>query len=627
MKKIIILSLLFVVQQHLLANESAIFIEINEFANFKEIQQLSAGDAVNRVKSQFGSKYSVKFLNSKMDGTPLFPTSANIKKVLSEKNKKKLIFIHSHLMIDNKEALIVCADSKTGTSSSFIKNVDFTTDQAITIIQTGDINPEKKEAFRKSFSNVNGFVILLGKPHELTDIIKIYASPTDSWKDSLLEYSRKNDLTLSGKSSFISNKEIDKEKKNCLQAKKEAEQAESPKLSPSLYSSATMKMQLLTKNSPNDKNQAYFAWKDTVQSFYQSKADSLLKSLDEKSRELKYDVLKNYSHPKWKQLVSSIEKSKKLYEEKQYKESADQTTESISLLRNIYQDVTQNLLELIKQSDNKNSQGLIQSLVSLEPFYKLKYAFAGQKYINEAGIEFVFIPPGKFIMGSPATEAGHEGDEKQHEVNITKGFYLSVSEISENQWRQVMGLNYQSEQKVSSESESNSLGSQFPQRVSWREAHKYCQVLSSNSKLTYRLPTEAEWEYAARAGSNEAFSSGSILKPEEAVTKESRKAAQPAECKSTKANAWGLYDMHGNLWEWCSDWSFIYENKAVSDPQGPSEEFARENELDMKVVRGGSYDDPALKARSANRWEYSPSVTSKIIGFRIVLELNNKDKK
>jgi formylglycine-generating enzyme required for sulfatase activity len=224
------------------------------------------------------------------------------------------------------------------------------------------------------------------------------------------------------------------------------------------------------------------------------------------------------------------------------------------------------------------------------------------------------------MMGSPKGEEGREWDEDQHQVTITKDFYMSTSEITEDQFRQVMGMSYKPEQGVHANDSALTHMAQNPIRISWQEAVKFCKTLSKLEGNVYRLPTEAEWEYACRANSTQAFNTGNTISISQATTKESN-LSSPAKCSSKPANAWGLYDMHGNVWEWCSDWSFMYNSSPASDPQGPTEEFANENELDMKVVRGGSYDDPAIKARSANRWEYSPSVTSKSIGFRIVLEL------
>ena len=250
----------------------------------------------------------------------------------------------------------------------------------------------------------------------------------------------------------------------------------------------------------------------------------------------------------------------------------------------------------------------------------MKYGYTGYNFKNSKMIDMVYIPAGQFMMGSPEGEEGREWDENQRNITISKSFYMSACEITEDHFRQVMGMNYKPEQGVHANDESLVRIANNPIRVSWEEAVKFCKALSKQEGLTYRLPTEAEWEYACRAGNQLSFNTGRTISTDQALTKENN-LSTPDKCASKPANAWGLHDMHGNVWEWCSDWSFTYDAQKTKDPQGPSEDFASENELDMKIVRGGSFDDPAIKARSANRWEYSPSVTSQSIGFRIVLEL------
>ena len=624
MKKYVLILLIYVVQQYLPAENSAVVIDINEFANFSEIEKPSAVSAVKELKKQFGSRYPVTGFSSQQDGTPNFPIYRNIKKVLNAGTDKQFLFVRTHFFIDGNQLLITCADSKKADSASFIKSTDFKSKSAILILQSPvAVNDQMKKAFKDSFDNFHGLALLAEKI-EIDFWLALYKKPVDEWKIPALE-KIKQGHTLTGKAIDLSQQDIQKLKENCFRAKKDAESASAAKLATASFTSASMKLQLLDQTKTNDPVQKYFTWVNIKESFEKSRAEALQKSFSLNSDIMKAEILKDFGHPSWNQMVKFKENSDKAFKANDFKLAGDEILKAVKTLNQIFEDVTKNLQTLIKnarQKDNSDSSaGLIKSLISLRPELKLEFAYPGQEFINQAGIKFVYIPAGKFTMGSPSTEAGHEGDETLHEVTISKGFYMSVTEISENQWQQVMGLNYLSDQKISPSDTSNNLGSNYPKKVSWREADKFCKQLGNKEKLNYRLPTEAEWEYAARAGSTKAFSFGDVLTPNQAVTKESRQEVSPNQCGSTGPNAWGLYDMHGNLWEWCSDWSYIYENKAQKDPAGPSDKFAREEELDMKIVRGGSFDDPAIKARSANRWEYSPSVTSKIIGFRIILEL------
>lgn len=624
MIKYILIFSITVVQQFLSADNSAVVIDINEFANFSEIEKPSTESAVKKLKKQFGSRFPVISFSSQQDGTPNFPIQRNIKKVITAGAGKQILFVKTHFVVDGKQLLITCADSKKDDSVSFIKSTDFKTKSAILILQSPvAVNEQMIKAFKNSFENFNGLALLAEKI-DFEFWLTLYKKPAEEWKIPALEKIKQGN-TLTGKAISLSQQDIQKLKENCFLAKKDAENASAANLATATFTSATMKLQLLDEAKTNDPVQKYFIWVNITESFEKSRAEALQKSFSRISQTMKAETLKDFGHPSWSQMIKLKESSVKSFKDQNFKVAGDEILKASETLKKIFDDVTKNLQTLIKNAREKgnsdSSAGLINSLISLRPELKLEFAFPGQEYINNAGIKFVYIPAGKFTMGSPTTEAGHEGDETQHEVTISKGFYMSTTEISENQWQQVMGLNYLSDQKISPSEINNSLGSNYPKNVSWREAVKFCQQLSKKEKLTYRLPTEAEWEYCARAGSTKAFSLGDVLTPNQAVTKESRQKLSPNPCGSTGPNAWGLYDMHGNLWEWCSDWSYIYENNAQTDPVGPSDKFAREEELDMKIVRGGSFDDPAIKARSANRWEYSPSVTSKIIGFRIILEL------
>jgi formylglycine-generating enzyme required for sulfatase activity len=169
------------------------------------------------------------------------------------------------------------------------------------------------------------------------------------------------------------------------------------------------------------------------------------------------------------------------------------------------------------------------------------------------------------------------------------------------------------------------IGADLPMHsIRWDEAVAFCRALTARDSRSYRLPTEAEWEYACRAGTSSAFNTGSEgLSGTEADIDDGTNTARlaPAPAGSTgHANTWGLRDMHGNVWEWCADWSAPYPSGAVSDPTGPSDSQMTQSELALKTVRGGGWNAPGGSARSANRWENSPAVGTNYIGFRVVLD-------
>jgi formylglycine-generating enzyme required for sulfatase activity len=181
---------------------------------------------------------------------------------------------------------------------------------------------------------------------------------------------------------------------------------------------------------------------------------------------------------------------------------------------------------------------------------------------NPLGMKLNLIPPGEFAMGSPKSEPGRWDDETQHLVKITKPFYLSAHEVTQAQYEQVMGKN-PSYFSVSGNGKGRVSGdtSQLPvERVSWNDAVEFCRKLSDEEGVEYRLPTEAEWEYACRAGTTTAYSFGNDV----AQLGEYAWYADNSENTShavgeKKPNAWGLYDMHGNVWEWCQDWFGPYD--------------------------------------------------------------------
>lgn len=253
---------------------------------------------------------------------------------------------------------------------------------------------------------------------------------------------------------------------------------------------------------------------------------------------------------------------------------------------------------------------LLISLVSQE-------AVAGDKahnrrtFTNSIGMKFVLIPAGSFVMGSPPDEPGRGDDEKQHRVTLTKGFYMSVTEVTQGQWRQVMGNN---------PSHFQDCGADCPvEFVSWNDCQEFVKRLNQREGGNrYRLPTEAEWEYTCRAGSTTALANGSISKtgcghdPNLDVMGWycGNSGKKPHPVTQRKPNAFGLYDMHGNIWEWCQDWYGPYPSGHVSDPTGPSSGSVR-------VLRGGGWHEDVEGCRSALRVGRPPTSRAGTLGFRL----------
>ena len=213
--------------------------------------------------------------------------------------------------------------------------------------------------------------------------------------------------------------------------------------------------------------------------------------------------------------------------------------------------------------------------------------------------DLVLIQSGKFLMGSPITEPGRNEDEIQHDVTITKPFYLGKFEVSQDQWENIMG---------DFPDPTINKGSNLPvSGLSWNDCQDFIKKLNENTTGGYRLPTEAEWEYACRAGAKTAYSFGETLTNMDANLFDT--GAKPL--GSYNPNAFGLYDMHGNVWEWCNDWKEKYSANAETDPQGPLSGTEH-------VLRGGSFINLLPSGRSSNRFTlYSETYKNHYYGFRL----------
>jgi len=213
------------------------------------------------------------------------------------------------------------------------------------------------------------------------------------------------------------------------------------------------------------------------------------------------------------------------------------------------------------------------------------------------GIEMVWIPPGQFQMGG----AMEDDERPTHTVRLSRGFWMGRYPVTQIQWTALMGANPSSFQ-----------GKKRPvENITWHEANAYIDKINAKT-AGYRLPTEAEWEYASRAGRRGrwCFGNDETKLPEFAWTAQNS-GRQTHEVGKKKPNAWGLFDMHGNVWEWCSDWFGPYSGGLARDPVGPAYG-------DFKVVRGGSWYFPAAQSRCAYRDGERPEGRLNSLGFRLV---------
>ncbi len=236
-----------------------------------------------------------------------------------------------------------------------------------------------------------------------------------------------------------------------------------------------------------------------------------------------------------------------------------------------------------------------------------------KEFTNSIGMTFVYISPGEFMMGSPEDEAGRYGHETLHRVALSRGFFLQTTETTQEQWETVMQKN-------------PSFFKRCPkcpvEQVSWNDVNRFLLKLNRSEHIynKYRLPTEAEWEYACRAGTSSAFHWGDIPDCKLAnfgvsFIHDECKDINPGRTMrvaSFPPNAWGLYDMHGNVWEWCRDRFDLYPVEPVTDPVGAYSSPRR-------VYRGGSWDVESRFCRSANRDSGFPVDRIADVGFRVAL--------
>jgi formylglycine-generating enzyme required for sulfatase activity len=247
---------------------------------------------------------------------------------------------------------------------------------------------------------------------------------------------------------------------------------------------------------------------------------------------------------------------------------------------------------------------------------------------NSIGMKLVKVPAGEFVMGSGRSAVEmvrlfggkaewYTDEHPQHRVRLNKSFYLGVTEVTQGQWQAVMGTMPWKGEEHTRQGVDNAAN-----YVSWDDATEYCRRLSKKDGRQYRLPTEAEWEYACRAGRTTMYNFGDDVSSLKNYAWFNKNAAAVREGYAHKVgqkrpNAWGLYDMHGNVWEWCADryGADYYGNSAGVDPSGPSSGSPR-------VLRGGSWSFGPQVCRSAERYRREPTTRFSSSGFRVVCELD-----
>lgn len=275
----------------------------------------------------------------------------------------------------------------------------------------------------------------------------------------------------------------------------------------------------------------------------------------------------------------------------------------------------------MKKKSNKQVQrsGLLRLTAIIALILSSIQVANSQNYVENAGcdlgMEMVYVEGGTFTMGATSEQSGEAGSNESPAHSVTlDSYYIAECEVTQAQWQKIMGTTvYQQRDKANTSWPMRGVGDSHPMYyISWEEAQNFCRELSAITGKAYLLPTEAQWEYAARGGKHSKgykYSGSYTIDAVAWYSDNSGSTTHPV--KQKRANELGLYDMSGNVWEWCSDWYGLYSSSSQNNPTGASSGQYR-------VLRGGSWYYITQYCRSSKRGYYTPSNRYNNYGFRVV---------
>lgn len=402
--------------------------------------------------------------------------------------------------------------------------------------------------------------------------------------------------------------------------------------------------QAQSRSSSGDLDGAALRWRDTAENLGRLLGPKLASAYESEAGALRGLTLAEYSGLAPKALGEALAAADSAVGNNEWVKAALRRQEARGLIGKAQLEIARQLGDAAANASSRGDIDLAtyfyERALRLDPSQSLAQAHlyrhkfkAGEIIRTSTGLELAYIPPGTFTRGSPAREPGRSNDETQRGVEIARGFFMGIKEITQRDWDAVFGPGAAERTLLGSrtvteaKSRDGWISPDLPMHsVRWQDAMEFCRRLSNIEKKSFRLPTEAEWEYACRAGTTSAFNTGGDgLSARDANIDDGSadsKYALAAASDPARANRLGLRDMHGNVWEWCSDWSAPYAagTTPLVDPNGPSDAEAGRLDVAMKVIRGGGWNASASDARSANRSESSPVVGLGYIGFRVLQE-------